>query len=105
MWSAFSLTMLIGASVALYAQWALPKAASGMPLWLLVAIGLLIYGAVIALFMALYFVVAWIYRVPRPPQSRIGLRATLRLVVNEYWALLGAAPRMVFYKLLLREPK
>ncbi len=104
MWSALSLSTLIGASLVLYAQWAIGKAATGTPVWLLVVIGLLIYCAVIAMFTTLYFVVAWIHRAPRPPQARIGFSATVRLVVNEYWALLGAAPRTIFYKMLVRDP-
>jgi pimeloyl-ACP methyl ester carboxylesterase len=104
MWSAWTLTCLIGGGLALYAAWALHLAAHGTPLWLLLAGAPLIYFGLILAFMALYFVVAWIYRAERPPQARIGVAATLRLVVNEYRALVGAAPRMIFYKLLLRDP-
>ena len=104
MWSAVSLTVAIGAAIALYVQSALPKVANGTSVWLLVVIGLLIYCGVIAVFTALYFVVAWIHRAPRPPQARIGFRATVRLVVNEYLALLGAAPRTILYKVLMHDP-
>jgi pimeloyl-ACP methyl ester carboxylesterase len=55
--------------------------------------------------MALYFAIAWIWRSPRPPPMRIGVRKTLRLVLREYYALSGAAKRMMFYRLLLKEPK
>jgi len=104
MWSAWALAGLIGGGLALYAAWALQLSAYGMPSWLLIAGAPLIYFVLILLFMTLYFVVAWIHRAERPPQARIGIGATLRLVANEYRALAGAAPRMIFYKLLLRDP-
>ena len=104
MWSAWALTCLIGSGLALYAGWALQLSAHGMPLWLLVAGAPLIYFALILIFMTLYFAVAWIHRAERPPQARIGIGATLRLVANEYRALVGAAPRMILYKLLLHDP-
>ena len=85
-------------------QRALQLSAHGMPLWLLVAGAPLIYCALILIFMTLYFAVAWIHRAERPPQARIGIGATLRLVANEYRALVGAAPRMILYKLLLHDP-
>src|SRR5437773_5770422 len=104
MWSAWALAGLIGGGLALYAAWALQLSAYGMPSWLLIAGAPLIYFVLILLFMTLYFVVAWIHRAERPPQARIGIGATLRLVANEYRALAGAAPRMIFYKLLLHDP-
>jgi pimeloyl-ACP methyl ester carboxylesterase len=104
MWSAWALTCLIGGGIALYVAWALQLAAHGAPLWLLIAGAPLIYFGLILAFTSLYFAVAWMHRAQRPPQARIGIGATLRLVVNEYRALAGAAPRMIFYKLLLHDP-
>ena len=53
MWSAWTLTCLIGGGLALYAAWALQLAAHGTPLWLLLAGAPLIYLGLILAFMAL----------------------------------------------------
>jgi triacylglycerol esterase/lipase EstA (alpha/beta hydrolase family) len=66
--------------------------------------GVIVYGAIIALLVAVYFAVACLYRAPRPPQARIGLGGTLRLVWFEYWTLAGAAFRMLFYRRLVPDP-
>jgi len=104
MWSAraIALTLLAGAGV--YAALVWPWLARGVPWWALGLGGVVLYAAVIALLVALYFAVAWLYRAPRPPQARIGFGATLRLVGLEYWTLAGAAFRMLFYRALVADP-
>ena len=104
MWTAFSVALLTAGGIAMYAGWAFTMAARGAPVWLLVVGAPLLYGAIVLVIMAVYFATAWLYRAERPPQSRIGLAATLRLVVNEYRALLGSAARMVFYRFLVSDP-
>jgi pimeloyl-ACP methyl ester carboxylesterase len=49
-------------------------------------------------------VLAWVFRARRPPEARIGLAGTLRLVWFEYWTLAGAAVRMLLYRVLVRDP-
>lgn len=104
MWTAFSLALLTGGGVAIYAGWATAMAERGAPVWLLVIGAPVVYAAIVFAFMSIYFTAAWIYRARRPPQAQIGVAATLRLVGNEYRALLGSAGRMIFYKLLVRDP-
>ena len=104
MWTALSLALLTAGGVAIYAAFAYAMAAQGTPVWLLVLGAPLVYGAIVFAIMLVYFTAAWLYRAKRPPQSQIGVKATLRLVGNEYRALLGSAGRMVFYKLLVRDP-
>ncbi len=103
-WTAVALWSLSIAGVALYATWAVPALGRGVPPWAVALGALAIYFGLIATFMALYFALAWLWRSPRPPAARIGARATLRLVLREYRALTGAAKRMMFFRLLLREP-
>jgi len=104
MWSAVSLSLLLLGGIAAYSAGALAMAAHGVALaWLLIGAPLL-YCAVVFSIMAVYFAVAWLYRVERPPHAQIGVAATLRLVGNEYRALMGSAWRTIFYKFLLRDP-
>jgi pimeloyl-ACP methyl ester carboxylesterase len=104
MWTAFSAALLIAGAVAIYAGWALTLAAQGAPVGLLLLGAPLAYCAIVLVMTLVYFAAAWIYRAERPPQAQIGVVATLRLIGNEYRALLGSAPRMIFYKLLVRDP-
>lgn len=105
MWTAIALWAISIGGVALYAAWAATVVAHGGAWWVVVVGGVALYFALIAGFMGLYFAIAWIWRSPRPPDKRIGVRATLRLVLREYRALTGAAKRMMFYRLLLKPPK
>jgi len=105
MWTALVLWAISIGGVALYAAWAVPMLARDVSPAIVVLGALAIYFALIAAFMSIYFAVAWIWRSPRPPPMRIGVRMTLRLVWREYRALTGAAKRMMFYRLLLKEPK
>ena len=94
-----------GRAARFYAALALAAAhAAGTPAWLLVAGAPALYLGVLALFVASYFVLAWVFRARRPPDVRIGFVATLRLVWLEYWTLAGAAPRMLLYRVLVPEP-
>jgi len=104
MWSAVSLFLLLLGTTALYAGWALTMSAQDVPLWLLLLGAPLVYCAIVFAIMLVYFAAAWLYRAERPPQAQIGAGATLRLVANEYWALLGSAGRTIFYKWLVRDP-
>jgi pimeloyl-ACP methyl ester carboxylesterase len=103
MWSALTAAAMLAAGLLAYVQ-AAPQAHGPAGALRLAAGAVLVYAAVIAVFVAAYFTVAWIFRAPRPPQARIGGRGTLRLVWNEYRAILLAPWRMIFYRLLVRDP-
>lgn len=106
MWSAWIVAVVLVAACAGYAAWvAVPAVAHGASAWPYVAAVPLIYFAVLALFVAWYFALAWIFRAPRPPEARIGLRATVRLVATEYWTLAGAPLRMLLYRSLVPRPR
>jgi triacylglycerol esterase/lipase EstA (alpha/beta hydrolase family) len=104
MWSAIALWVFNGIALALYAMFAAPRVAAGGLLASWVAGGVLIYFGIVLFLCALYFAIAWIWRSPRPPPARIGARASLRLFWREYLTLAGAAPRMMLYGLLVRDP-
>jgi pimeloyl-ACP methyl ester carboxylesterase len=104
MWTALTIAGVLAAACALYGALAVAAHAAGTPAWLLVAAAPLLYLAVVALFVASYFVLAWIFRARRPPEAHIGVGATVRLVWLEYWTLAGAALRMLFYRALVPTP-
>lgn len=104
MWSAIALWIFNAAGLALYATLAAPHVAAGSPLALWIAGGATIYFGLVLLTCSLYFAIAWVWRSPRPPPARIGVRASVRLFWREYATLAGAAPRMMLYGLLVRDP-
>jgi triacylglycerol esterase/lipase EstA (alpha/beta hydrolase family) len=63
----------------------------------------LVYFAVMLVLTAMYFTLAWFFRARRPPERRIGVRGTLRLVWREYLALVGAVPRLLLHRVLVRD--
>ncbi|MGE5090343.1 MAG: esterase/lipase family protein, partial [Candidatus Levyibacteriota bacterium] len=65
----------------------------------------LLYACAIATMTAIYFVLAWIFRSRRPRDLQLGVVQTLRLVWWEFWTLAGAAPRMMFYRVLVPDPE
>jgi pimeloyl-ACP methyl ester carboxylesterase len=104
MWSAISIAVSFVVAGALYGAWAVPAIRAGASPWGFVIGIALVYLAFVALLVAWYFILAWMFRAHRPPQARIGPAATLRLVWYEYWTLAGAAFRMLLYKTLVPDP-
>ena len=104
MWTAVTLwiAMLVGA--ALYGTLAADFIAKGGSVGWWIAGALAIYFGIVLFLCAVYFTFAWFFRARRPREVRIGPRATLRLLWREYKALAFAAPRMMFYRLLVRDP-
>jgi triacylglycerol esterase/lipase EstA (alpha/beta hydrolase family) len=104
MWTAVTLWVGTLAGAALYVWIAVRAIAAGSPStpWIF-GIAAIYFGSVLFLW-GVYFTLAWFFRARRPREVRIGLRATVRLLWREYKALAFAAPRMMFYRLLLRDP-
>ena len=101
MWTAATLwftTLAASLGYALIAARSL-RTGGSVAAWILAAP--LLYLAGIAAMTAVYFALAWIFRSPRPPEARIGLRDTLRLAWHEFRTLAGAAPRMMLYRRLV----
>jgi pimeloyl-ACP methyl ester carboxylesterase len=105
MWSASAVAASFAVGLYVYALLAADLYVRGAPLWALVVGVPLVYLAILALFVAWYFTLAWLFRARRPRDARIGPGATLRLVWLEYWTLGGAPFRMLFYRSLVRQPK
>jgi pimeloyl-ACP methyl ester carboxylesterase len=100
MWSAFVAAIVLAAGIAGYVD-AAPPVRDAVDALRLVAGAVLLYAGIVAVFVAAYFALAWWWRAPRPPQARIGARATLRLLWREYRAILLAPWRMIFYRQLV----
>ena len=73
------------------------------PAWVAASVPLA-YAVIVALFVASYFALAWMWRAPRPPQARIGPAATLQLVWHEYLAILASPLRMILFRVLVPAP-
>ena len=104
MWTAVSLWIGSLAGVAIYGFVASRYVAAGSPVasWLLGVV--VLYFGLVGVLCAIYFSIAWFWRARRPREVRIGARATLRLLWREYRTLAGAAPRMMLYGWLVRDP-
>ena len=104
MTTAITLWLLIGGAAACYIEWALAAVARGANPWLFVAAAPLLYVAVPLTFTTIWFALAWFYRAPRPPQTRIGIGASIRLFWDEFRAIARSGPRMALFRLLMRDP-
>jgi triacylglycerol esterase/lipase EstA (alpha/beta hydrolase family) len=104
MTTAIALWVLGGGGLALYAAWAAVAIAGGASPWRYLAGLLLLYLVMLSAITMLWFALAWIFRAPRPVDKRIGVAATIRLVLDELRAIGRAGPRMALYRLLLPDP-
>jgi pimeloyl-ACP methyl ester carboxylesterase len=105
MWTATSLWIVSTAALAAYAAFAARDVIAGghVVTWLLGAI-VLYFGAILLL-CASYFTIAWVWRARRPRDVRLDVSGTLRLWWNEYRTLLGSPPRLMLYRVLVRDPE
>jgi triacylglycerol esterase/lipase EstA (alpha/beta hydrolase family) len=87
-----------------YAGWAARRIAAGEPAWPFVVALPVLYALLVLLITLADFALAWIWRTPRPPDKQIGPGATLCMVMQEFFALLPSALRMIAYRLTTRTP-
>ncbi|MGE5668706.1 MAG: esterase/lipase family protein [Betaproteobacteria bacterium] len=104
MWTAATLWVSVLAVGTAYALVAAHSIAAGGSLVAWVVGAPLLYAGAVAAMTTVYFALAWLFRSPRPPELQLGVGQTLRLVWWEFWALAGAAPRMMFYRVLVPDP-
>ncbi len=104
MWTAVTLWLAAIAGASVYAIVAFRSIAAGDSALPWIGGVFLLYFGIVLFLCAVYFTIAWLWRARRPREVRIGLRATLRLIWREYRTLAGAAPRMMFYGWLVRDP-
>ena len=97
------LALLVGGGWA-YFQWAAHSIAHGVPVWWFVIAAPVVYFAPAAVLVAVWLVVAWVWRTPRPPDARLGPGATLRLYLTEVLSLGLSWPLMALHRLLIRDP-
>ncbi len=104
MWTAIVLGAAMLAGSAVYLLWA-ARAVSAGAHWLSYAIGLpLVYLAFPLAFTGVWGALAWRWRASAPPDRRLRPVQWLRLYFHEFVALALSAPKMVAYRLLLRDP-
>ena len=104
MWTALSLWLINGVGLAAYLAIAVRFVANGAPAWPFVIALPALYFGLIAIFVALYFSLAWWFRAEQPPEAALTLPERLRMYWREYVALVGSAPRMMFYRLVMPDP-
>jgi triacylglycerol esterase/lipase EstA (alpha/beta hydrolase family) len=105
MWTAATLWTVSLAGFAFYAFLACRQVAAGGSAWPWIVGLLAVYFGIVLFLCSVYFAIAWFWRARRPREVRIGWRATLRLLWREYRTLAGAAPRMMLYGWLVRDPQ
>lgn len=104
MWTAIVLGCAIVGSVAVYVFFAAQAVTAGAS-WVPWAIGLpFVYLAIPLAFTVFWGILARRWCAPPPRDRRLSIGQWLRLYFREFAALTGSAPKMVAYRLLLREP-
>ena len=102
--TALILLVLLVAGFVGYVSWAEHDIAHGAAAWWFVAGAPIAYFAPAISLVAIWFLVTWIWRTPRPPEARLGFIATLRLFFEEVWALGLSWPLMALHRLLMHDP-
>ena len=104
MWTAISLWLTTGAATLVYVVFAVRSVAHGGRLAAWIGGAFALYFGAILVLCASYFAVSWIWRARRPREVRLGVAATLRLWWREYATLAFAPPRLMLYRMLVRDP-
>ena len=104
MWTALSLALAYGTILGLYAWWAVSRIAAGASAWPFALGAPLAYLAVPLVFVSIWFAIAWLFRAERPHETRLRRRDAARLFWDEVVTIAGNAPRMIFYRALVRDP-
>ncbi len=104
--TALSLFVAHAVGLALYVAWALSHLAHDptAPVWPWVLGAPLLYAAIILFVTLTDFALAWLWRTPRAPGERIGFTRTLRMIGQEFLALLPSGFRMMAYPFTRRMP-
>ena len=104
MTTAIVLWIAFATFVATFVGWAVATGAHDATIGWIVTVPLIAAALLPAVLAAIYFVLAWVFRTPRPATHRIGLAATVRLFWNEAVAIAVSWPRMALFRWLIREP-
>lgn len=104
MTTAISLWLVYLGAIALYVRAALTGVAGGATPWWYVALVPLVYLAILGSITLFWFALAWVFRSPRPKETRIGPGQTLRLFWEEMWAIASSSRHMALYRFLPGDP-
>jgi len=96
------IALIVG--VAAYVSWASYWIAQGVAAWWFVLGAPIAYFAPAFVLVTLWFALSWIWRTPRPPETRLGFASTLRLYVTEIWTVAASWLLMALHRLLIRDP-
>jgi triacylglycerol esterase/lipase EstA (alpha/beta hydrolase family) len=102
--TAFSMFVLLVAGGAGYVSWAKHAVAQGAPLWWYIVGAPVAYLAPVTVLVAIWFLLSWIWRTPRPPSARLGVAASVRMFVDEVLTVAASWPLMVLHRPLMRDP-
>ena len=102
--TALLLFALLVAGGAGYVSWAKHGIADGTSLWWFVAGAPVAYLAPVVLLVALWFLVSWIWRTPRPPAAQLDGAEFIRMFVDEVLAIAMSWPLMVLHRLVMHDP-
>jgi pimeloyl-ACP methyl ester carboxylesterase len=97
------LTLLVGGGLA-YVRWAAHCIAHGAALWWFIVGAPVVYLAPAAILTFVWFLVAWLWRTPRPVEVRLGVAGSVRLYVVEAVTLAGSWPLLALHRLLIQDP-
>ncbi|HXX85533.1 MAG TPA: alpha/beta fold hydrolase [Casimicrobiaceae bacterium] len=98
-----TITLLV-AGVWAYVRWAAHSIAHGVSVWWFVAGAPVAYLAPAIILTAAWFAAAWLWRTPRPPQTRLDLAGSVRLYVLETLTLAGSWPLLALHRLIIHDP-
>jgi len=104
MWTAVVLGSFIVAMVSLYAGWAWHAVSHGAAWWPFVVGFPFAYLAFPFFFTCVWVTLGWWLRAPRPGEVELTFGERLRLFGAEFASLSVSAPKMVLYRLLVRDP-
>src|SRR5450631_296911 len=102
--TALLLFALVVAGGAGYVSWAKHCIAHGASLWWFVVGAPVAYLSPVLLLVALWFLLSWIWRTPRPPAARLDAAGCVRLFVTEALAVAASWPLIIAHRLLIRDP-
>lgn len=103
--TAFLLMLALVLGTGWYLHWAAHWIDQGAATWWFIVGAPVAYFAPAIVLVTLWFAVAWIWRTPRPPEARLGLKATLHLYGVELWVVGVSWPLMALHGLLHRDPR
>jgi triacylglycerol esterase/lipase EstA (alpha/beta hydrolase family) len=98
----FAVSVAVG--LAAYVGWAVYAVSHGAALWPFVIGAPFVYLAVPLFFTTQWMLLGWLWRSPRPREVQISFAQTVRYFWKEYLSI-AQAPKMIFYALLMRDPK